>query len=34
MEFLQQNINQFEAPVADEIMNLAKEVTENGEGQK
>ncbi len=30
MDFLKQNLEQFEAPVANEIMNLAKEVTENG----
>jgi DNA repair exonuclease SbcCD nuclease subunit len=29
MEFLEQNLNHFDAPVAKEIMNLAKEVTEN-----
>ncbi len=30
IEFLERNLSQFEPPVADEIMNLAKEVTENG----
>jgi len=29
MEFLERNLNQFEPPVADEIMNLAMEVTAN-----
>ncbi len=29
MEFLKQNVGQFEGPVAAEIMNLAKEVTED-----
>jgi predicted phosphodiesterase len=33
MEFLQHNLDQFEAPVADEIMRLANEVTENGKGE-
>ena len=33
MEFLKQNLDQFEAPVANEIMALAKEVTENGESE-
>ncbi len=33
MDFLQHNLNQFEAAVADEIMGLAKEVTNEGEIQ-
>ena len=31
MEFLKQNLDQFEAPVADEIMKLASEVADNDE---
>ncbi len=34
MEFLEQNLNHFEPPVAIEIMNLAKEVTGNVQGEK
>lgn len=33
MEFLQSNVTQFEPAVADEIMNLANEVTANGNQQ-
>jgi predicted phosphodiesterase len=33
MEFLEQNLNQFEPIVADEIMNLAMEVTGDGQTQ-
>jgi len=33
MEFLQQNVSQFEPSVADEIMVLANEVTENDKGE-
>jgi predicted phosphodiesterase len=33
VEFLKQNLDQFETPVADEIMKLANEVTENDKGE-
>ena len=33
MEFLERNLSQFEPPVADEIMNLAMEVTANVQGE-
>jgi hypothetical protein len=34
MEFLEQNVIQFEPAVAEEIMNLAREVTENGQAEE